>query len=563
MKIPTEPVARKAFYSEVLYQCLATRNDRWALYRQLRNYYLFGTKDASGCMYNKIAAAVDTLWSFLYSSDTSKFAIHLGTSANEGDLMKVPALRAEINDQWRASGTSLIFSVGGKYSLVYGAMLFKTLWHQGKAKSFVVEPHQFGVYREDVMDIDDQEAFVHCYQITKTQLANMLEGNPRASSILSRVGSPVSDDSEPTGGEPNGLQRIILSSGVNTGVGPANGGGVVEGGLGNAAAGGYDYTPNVEAEMVEMHELMIWNDEINDYQIVTIAAPDIIVFDRANFYVDKTHPYSIVRPEHDVYDYFWGVSFLARLTGLQDWRVERIEQIRSLLSKQVDPPYAISGMSGIAEEKMQAIRRAGGQISSNQPTLKVENLAPALPSGVFTEIQEIDAMFADAAGMGPLLQGESPGSVRSKGQADMMARLGSSRVKQKALVVEEAAARVATLMLKNVQEYSKQRFQSKEADPSTKGPLTFIAEQFTSDFEVRVDSHSSSPVFVEDQKQTAVALLKVGAIDQSTLLDMFDPPNLQELQAKLVLIQKKQAEEAKITMGLEEKIKRFAPAPRG
>ena len=78
-----------------------------------------------------------------------------------------------------------------------------------------------------------------------------------------------------------------------------------------------------------------------------------------------------------------------------------------------------------------------------------------------------------------------------------------------------------------------------------------------------MDSHSSSPVFVEDQKQTAVALLKVGAIDQSTLLDMFDPPNLQELQAKLVVLQKKQAEEAKITMGLEEKIKRFAPAPRG
>lgn len=562
MLIPEDIQERRQFYAQVMRECLSTREDRYQFNSVLRNYYLFGTADTSGCDYNKIGAITDTLWSFMYASDTAKFAMHLGTSATSGDLAKMPKLVAEINDQWRASKTNLVFDQGGIWSLVYGCMLFKTLWHRGKAKSFMVEPHQFGVYREDVMELDDQEAFVHIYQVTRSQLANQLKDHPRREAILSRVGQNAPKE-EDEGMMNEGLGRLILSSGVSTGVGAAGpvGGGSVQGGIGSAAGGLYDYRPRVEAELIEMYELWVWNDLENDYQVVTIASPDVIIFDRRNMFIpghedcEGIDPFTKLMPEQCTYDYFWGPSFVARLTRLQDWRDERLRQLRALLEKQVDPPMSFSGVAGIAEEKMQGMRRAGGQVSSPNPAgFKVETHAPQMPGNAFAEIQEIDGMFDDQAGISSILMGKGASGVRSHGQADLMARLGSSRVKKRALVVEEAASRLGTLMLRTVQNYSDQRFQSSEKDPSG-DPLTFIAKQFTTDYEVLIDAHSSSPVFVEDQKQTAEVLLKAKAIERDTFIEMFDPPNKQLLLARLTKIEEKEAAAQKIQLQLaQEKI---------
>jgi curved DNA-binding protein CbpA len=559
MKIPQDLAERRRFYSEILRQCAASRSDRAQFNAMLRNYYLFGTKDTTGCYYNKISSTIDTLWSFMYSSDSAKFAIHLGTEATHGDLAKVPALVAEMNDQWSASRSNLQFALGGKWALVYGSMLFKTLWHHGKAKTFVVEPHQFGVYREDVMDLDDQEAFSHHYQITRSQLRNMIQGIPREKEIIQAVGvggQPGDDKSQ--GNVNDGLGRLILSApvagpgiGAAMGNSPVGGGGTIDGGIGAVAGGQYNYVPQVEAELIDMAELFVWNDEINDYQVVTIAEPNIIVFDRANFYIPRSHPFVNLVPEQETYDYFWGTSFAARLTGLQDWRDERMLQIKELLTKQVNPPMLATGLSGIAEEKLQALNRADGIVSNNSPTGKIDRYTPTMPANTFSEIAEIDAMFGDLAGINPILQGQGAAGVRSHGQADLMARLGSSRVKQKALVAEESAARVGTLMMRNVQTYSDQRFLSEEKGPDGE-PLTFLAEQFTSDFEIKVDSHSSSPVFVEDSKSLAEILLKARTIDRATFLDMMDPPNKQLLQEKLKVMEAKEAKQQEEMLKLKQ-----------
>ena len=54
----------------------------------------------------------------------------------------------------------------------------------------------------------------------------------------------------------------------------------------------------------------------------------------------------------------------------------------------------------------------------------------------------------------------------------------------------------------------------------------FTAAQFTDDFQVHVDAHSASPVFVDDHKQLAFALAKGGAIGPKGLLRMTKPPKL-------------------------------------
>jgi hypothetical protein len=351
-----------------------------------------------------------------------------------------------------------------------------------------------------------------------------------------------------------GLQRLILGGpvgGVPGSVATGNGGGgFVQGGLPGSGSVAYDYEPKIEADLIDMVDLYVYDDELEDYQLVSIAAPDVIIFDRPQSAVGiAKHPHFIVvQPEPNLYDYFWGDSFTARLTQLQDWRTERTGQIRGMMQKQFDPPMSATGMGGISDEKFAALRSPGGRLFNSSPGGKIETHYPQMPQDAFAELGQIDQMFDDVAGIGHILQGKGEHGVRSRGQADLMARLGSSRPKVRAIVAEEAAEDLATLILHNLQEYSEQRF---IAHPPGQDSLPFIAQQFTVDYEVKVDAHSSSPIFVEDRKADAKELFEAKAIDRETLLDMFDPPNVQMLKERLKLIEQHESEQAKQKMEME------------
>jgi hypothetical protein len=325
-----------------------------------------------------------------------------------------------------------------------------------------------------------------------------------------------------------------------------------QGGVGQGQA--YDYAPKVEAELLDMCDLYVWDDEINDYQVITRSSPDVVIYDRPSNWmghVQGESPFETIRPSFNLYDYFWGDAFVAKLTWLQDWRTERVQQIRQLLTKQFKPPMTMTGGVGIAEEKFLAYGSPDSRISLPTPMGKIDVHAPQMPTDVFAEIAQIDSMFDDQAGLGHVLQGKGEAGVRSKGQADLMARLGSSRPKERAIAAEESAEAIAGNILRLVQDYSDQRFICEI--PGQK-PFPFIAEQFTRDYEVKVDGHSSSPIFIEDKKHDAVTLLEAHAIDRETFLNMFDPPNLQALQEKLKVLQAQEAEakKAELAAGVKE-----------
>lgn len=553
MLIPKDMIERKRLYDELVRQCTASRNDRFYFYQVLRNYYLFGSADSKGAPYNKIQSTVDTLNSFIYSPDTLRFSLYLGTEATEDEIHKSVPLAREVTEQWRVSKTHILFGIALRWANVFGITLLKFLWDNNGARSYMVEPHQFGVYREDILTLEDQEAFTHHYTISKSQLEFNLNGNPRKEEILRRVGRSGSEVFPALGG--GGLSRLLIGSpvgGVTNSSAIPGMSSVVEGGIGGGGRGpAYDYAPQVEAELIDMCDLYVWEDKEQDYRVVTRAAPDVIIFDRPSSWLGHVKgiaPFIVVRPEFNLYDYFWGASFVARLTWLQDWRTDRINQVRSLLNKHFDPPMSITGGVGIAEEKLLALRSAGGQASFPTPNAKVNIHAPTMPPDVFAEIAQIDSMFDDMAGLGHVLQGKGDAGVRSRGQADLMARLGSSRPKERAIAAEESAEAGAGLILRLVQDHSEQRFHTPELKAPNGEPLIFLAEQFTRDYEVKVDAHSSSPIFVEDRKHDAITLLEAHAIDRATLLDMYDPPNLQDLQERLKRIELQEAEQRKLEM---------------
>jgi hypothetical protein len=526
MRIPTEPLDREYFYLDLIQKCLVSREDRNPDYASLRSWYLFGNgPDDSPALYNKIFPHIDQLTSFLYSAETTRFSIDLGAAVPQEEHNKIPALTRALNDEWLSSNADQVFSTAVTWSLCFNTTFVKLVINKG-IHPYLVEPSTIGVLREDTPFLDRQEAFVQTYYITKSELYNRLYSHPNREAIVKRVESTQHERTEIA----NGIERIILSQSNPTLYGNVN----------LDLAGMNRYKAVVSEDTVEMTELWVWNDETSDYQVVTKASPDVIIYDRPGetVFLKGECPFVQVCP-NPLYDYFWGMSEVQRLIFLQQLRNKRMAEILDLLSKQVSPPTALIGFTGIMDEKNFALNRAGGLLSTDMPSAKVEKLAPQIPPDLFREIGEIDLMFEEASGIVSVLQGRGEQGVRSSGHASQLARLGSSRAKKRALIIEDSLEKLATLYLKCMQAYNSTHFTDING-------LPFIADQFTGDFVVKVDAHSNSPIFTEDQRTLAFNLFKAGVIDKESLLDMLDPPMKQLLKDRLKKMEEKQQQQQQL-----------------
>ena len=532
MKIPSGE-SREDFYLDIINKCMVSKEERRGDYTTLRAYYLFGAGPESAPAYfNKIHPHLDQLTSFLYSAETTRFSIALGASVPTGEHKKTPSLTQALNDEWLNSNADQVFSTALTWSLVYNTSFVKLVYKNG-IHPYMIEPSAIGVLREDTPYTDRQEAIVQTYYITKSELYARLYSHPKRDSIVARLatGTKVSESDIP-----EAVNRIVMSQTNPT----------IYGNVNMDLYGMNRYKARVAEDTVEMTELWVWNDDTEDYQVVTMAAPNIIVYDRpgASLFLKGECPFVQICP-NPLYDYFWGASEVQQLLLLQELRNTRMTEILDLLSKQVNPPTALTGFTGILDEKNFALNRAGGLLASDMPNAKAERLAPTMPPDLFEVIHEIDAMFSEVSGISNVLSGRGESGVRSQGHASQLARLGSSRAKKRALIVEDSLEKVATLYLKLMQSYDDTHFRDTEDVP-------FIAEQFTKDFVVKVDAHSNSPIFTEDLKTLAFNLFKAQAIDKESLLDLLEPPMKQLLKDKLKRKEKEGGDQ-----------KQAPPAPKG
>ena len=513
MKIPSGE-SREDFYLDIINKCMVSKEERRGDYTTLRAYYLFGAGPESPPDYfNKIHPHLDQLTSFLYSAETTRFSIALGASVPSAEHKKTPSLTQALNDEWLNSNADQVFSTALTWALVYNTSFVKLVYKNG-IHPYMIEPSAIGVLREDTPYTDRQEAIVQTYYITKSELYARLYSHPKRESIVSRLstGTKVSESDIP-----EAVNRIVMSQTNPT----------IYGNVNMDLYGMNRYKARVAEDTVEMTELWVWNDDTEDYQVVTMAAPNVIIYDRpgASLFLKGECPFVQICP-NPLYDYFWGASEVQQLLLLQELRNTRMTEILDLLSKQVNPPTALTGFTGILDEKNFALNRAGGLLASDMPNAKADRLAPTMPPDLFEVIHEIDAMFSEVSGISNVLSGRGESGVRSQGHASQLARLGSSRAKKRALIVEDSLEKVATLYLKLMQVYDNTHFRDTEDVP-------FIPEQFTKDFVVKVDAHSNSPIFTEDLKTLAFNLHKAGAIDKESLLDLLEPPMKQLLKDKL------------------------------
>ena len=203
---------------------------------------------------------------------------------------KLSKVTKAVNEAWHRGNADIVCSTALQWALVYNTMMVKVIpIKDGNISYHALEPHCFGVLREDVPYVDRQEAMYQEYYITKSELESLLAANPMKDKILQQVsGTQVSSVSD----SPNAVSRIVMAASSPNMIGNAS-----------TMQTGQSYLPQVAEPLIQMYELWLWNDEINDYQTVTMAEPGVTIYDRKNIFVEGEVPFVQICP-NPLYNYF-------------------------------------------------------------------------------------------------------------------------------------------------------------------------------------------------------------------------------------------------------------------
>lgn len=523
MRLPREDKDKLELYTEVIAACGASRQRRIDQYAQNRRWYIFGSDDGSVSAWNKCYSHLDLVTSFLYASDSTRFAVRMGTNAPKADMTKTGAFGKKITEEWVESNADSIYSQGTLWGLVYDSAFVKHIRTRGSIQPFLVDPGSFGVYREDVAMLDRQEAFVHWWYQTESDLEGRLRYHPRRADILSKVHGALSKRDIGSSVPPM-IDRIINPTFSPRAAGEAN----LDLDLPQ------EYAAEITVPLVEMAELWIWNDDEDDYQTVTMASKDVIVYDRKNLFLPRMknfeaeHPFVQICP-NPLYDYFWGLAELQRLIPLQKEYNDAQDNLKRMYEKQVDPSNMFSGM-GLVEEKMHAFNNPGSYVAG-EPGATLHSQKTDVPASSQERIKMIEAQFEETSGITASLAGRGDKGVRSDRHAQALLTAGSSRPKKRAVTIEDSLAKGATL-------YGKVIFCDDDTPLYDDNNQKFVPAQIDPHFFVEVDSHSNSPIFLEDQREKAELLFKAKAINRKRLIQMVNPPMqdeiIQDLETKII-----------------------------
>jgi hypothetical protein len=528
--IPSDSAERDTFYQDLINKCGATQESRREFYKQMRSYYLFGCEDRAlnqGVRYNKVLPHCEQLSSFMFSPETTRFTISLGPSVPAQEQEKVPPMTERLQSEWNDTGIDQEFKQAVRWSAPYGKVLLKfrpKLYKKINEKkeleegfaiqAFVVEPHNFGVLREDKDKLKRQEAFTERFHLSASELRNNLKSGGKTPKQIKEIMDQVQGGHENDAmADANPVDRLIVTAIQGDSV------------TGNANVFSQPlttlYRPSTKVDLIEGTELYVYDDEVADYRVVTYVTPNICIWDRPieRIFLEHRIPYVEVCMNPS-YDYFWGHSEVEKLTPLQDLRNERMGDILHILRKQAHPPAYVTGANGgIPEEMQYALDTPTGLLSVDSPSATVQSVAPELPPDLWHDIEVIDQMFDELSGLPAINQGKGATGVRSDKHAQLLSNLGSTRVRDRALVIEEALDEAAELIVELMKRYDKRAMREE-----SEGGSPFFAQQFPDDFHANVDGHTNSPVFVENNEQKAFALLDRKIIDGEELLDLIDVP---------------------------------------
>jgi hypothetical protein len=348
--------------------------------------------------------------------------------------------------------------------------------------------------------------------LTKPEIEIRLTAHPK------RVRDKIMRDLESVAPEYVETDRVFVSNyqGINSGN--------VETGIVMSRLGGqYSYNPYVSTPLYRMSNLFFFDDEIGDWNWMLLSASNVI-FDLpiSEVGIPGVLPITLVRPSPKR-GYFWGYSLADDLMLLQDWFSKRVSQMDELFQKILQTPKVGYGLGPIRESKIAALNRPNGYMAVPNPAAKLEELKPDIPDSAFTMLESMSDYFIEAADMRPAMFGRAEPGLRGAEAQNALMRITASPIAVKALIVEKEIEDWTNLIFRYKQRYDADLYPVYLDDGMFHGQY-FRLSEMPEGTRIKVDGHSSSPVFFEDQKRDAEQLIRHQAMDPESLIEFVNPP---------------------------------------
>lgn len=521
MRIPDSKSKLITFAKKQIEVCSYSQNIRAQEAATAMGYYEIGSGNGIESLYNRTGVHIDRTSSYLYAPSEVRYSITFDHTDDENWLQRAKAGAKYLSKEYRRSDADILFSTGVTYALTKGCMIVKHNWSPKDSLSpglnpVLVHPEFFGVEREDLDRLEDQQCLLHTTYLSKEQIKQLLPDDNERESLMKQI--------DKMGGRPDGdvlrqnwLHQVVIGGTQPVPMTTPDG---TTGQVSVSPSSRTEFHPDMLADLLRVDELWVVDDDRRDYTTIQLVEGDVLLagkYKHENMTgVTGLHPFSKICPDA-VAGYFWGRSEALRVKVLQDLLSERMLDVQRLLKLQVRPPKAMIGFSGMTKQKMRAALAPGGYIQEQSPGAKLENLIPNIPEEVFREITQISDIFDEMGGFKPIMQGQGEPGVRANAHARTLMRTASPNLRKRALRVERDAEESAAIVFKLMQAKSPRVFK-------TDAKEQFYLAQMPEDYYVEIDSHSASPAFVDDQKELAFAFKKLGVIDDEDTLMMVHPP---------------------------------------
>jgi hypothetical protein len=562
MRIPTSRIEK--FVSELVSECLVSRQARVNRYLAFKNMYLLGSENPeNAAIFNKTLAYIDELVSLLYSPVSLRFHIGAYNEPTTLDTAKFRVASSRLHAKIRSSYLDTVSSDAVEWSLVKGKSFIKLFWSSGGLSPRLIQPEMMGVLQENRMKLDrDMEAFVHSTYITPYQFRRLIWNHPNREALEKKARKYMRP---PKGEEPredNAMKQIIIgglyplqAAGNPT---PNMTRGIVEWMQGATP----ELSPQLMQQIMRLDELWVWDDKQNDWATFQQIGDDMLIMGEdfitnALAYNPASGKKEDELVEHHPFNefcanpmdnYFWGRSEILNIAFLQECINSRLTGINGLLRRQEDPPYKFRGVAGVNQNALSKLKKPGGYWNDPNPNANVEAVIPEIPETVWESLHEYERMFDEMAGLPPIAKGRGESGVRSQGHAETLVRMFSPRFKDRAMLIERDLESCGGLALDLCRAHDPDKMTAwvtqQDAGiefvkapenvlrmPPVQGqvPVDFRFADLPHNLRVTVDSHSASPAFAMEARSLAFDLLKVGAMDAEQLVEHIDAPNPEEL----------------------------------
>lgn len=528
LTVPTNQKELVKFTNDLVETCRISVSNRQAYCRLMNAIAETGRIDGTKSLLNLLYAHLSRLASHLFSPVELKFSVDYERDYPDIEYKRAAVVAKVLTRQWERQNIDLLFGQGVFESLKYGACLMKQWAQEERGKpgyyAKLVMPWQFGVYNESETEIAKQPALCETVYLTKPEIWRRIYHLPDAEKLFRRIMTHAQNGtimSEPQ----SYFHQVLSTSQLNTGVQgmtrPLPGGIVQLNNDPNYAIMG----PQIGAKVVTAHELWVQDDD--DYTTIFMIEPDIIVsplHKKANLLVKDSHlqPYTVIRV-NEVTNWFWGRSELVDLIEPQGLLSTTLDDSRRMVGLQVDKILGFSGDNGITQERYDQFRAAGWMDMG--PNSKIEDVTPKFPPELMPYITFLIEQIHLLGGFPPIMQGTGDSGVRAGTHANTLLKTGSPTLRDRALLAERLCATAADLTLAIREAKDESRFWVKGDTIQDAENSSFLLADLHDDWRVTIDSHSSSPIFADENTQLVVAAHKMGVVDAEYVIDNTQLPN--------------------------------------